>query len=260
MQFRRRWLQTISILAALLVLTGCESPVTGSAGEGHVTREPAEAPAKPSPTSQTQPSAQPVVLLPDGEPPQEGWPTVVMLHGYRSNERDFVPVGRLAAAEGLAAVSLPAPFERGEGHYHWKQGQPEHTHTYVQDVVAGLDATKEGLLDTRRLWLAGFSQGAMHSVHLASKHPDAYHGVLAISPAGWTAAPEAVANPDVRRDFVLVGGRAEKPRYRDSFRATRDILAASKLPLETIEHDGGHQFPPHWRAQFAKVFSTWASR
>lgn len=245
-------------LLALLVCAACESRPTQSVQQADTSAPSPARHAEADPTPDIQPPAAPVVLLPDGDSPDGGWPTLVMLHGYRSSQRDFVPVGQLAAAEGIAAISLPAPFERGEGHYHWKQGEPEHTHAYLQGVVGDLAEAKDGKLDTDRLWLAGFSQGAMHSVHLAAKYPDAYRGVLAISPAGWTPAPDSVVEPEVRRDFVVIGGRAEKARYRDSFFATRDLLTKSELPVEVIEHDGGHRFPPNWRAQFTRIFAAWA--
>lgn len=204
------------------------------------------------------PPADPVIVLPETEAPDGGWPLVVMLHGYRSNEADLVPVAQLAAAHNMAAISLPAPFESDTRQYHWKPGEPEHTHSYIQHTVERLTSGRSELFAAQPIWLVGFSQGGLHSVHLAAKYPDAYLGVLAISPAGFTNVPDTMAEPKTRRRFVITGGRAEKARYRASFAETREFIEDQKMPLEVIEHDGGHQFPPNWQQSFGDVFEAWA--
>ncbi len=197
------------------------------------------------------------VLLPDGQAPDSGWPTVVLMHGYRGNPEDVVPIARLARDSAMAAIVLPAPIERGAGHYHWKLGHPSHTHRYLQHHLERIARTRDVSMQTSHVWLVGFSQGGLHGLHLVAKHPDRYRGLFAISPAGWTDVPDEIEHPEETRRFVITGGKREPDKYRQTFLDTRTLLKSDDLPLEIVDHDQGHEFPPDWRTLARETFQTW---
>jgi predicted esterase len=221
------------------------SPTTGSSDTSKTRSDVPEMPVEST------------VLVPRGESPDSGWPTVVLMHGYRAGPDDLVPIARIARESGFVAISLPAPLERGAGHYHWKQGHPPHTHRYLQHHLAAIASSRKAELQTSRIWLVGFSQGALHGLHLVAKHPDRYRGLFAISPAGWTDVPDEIEHPEETRRFVITGGKREPDKYRQTFLDTRTLLKSYDFPLEIVDHDQGHEFPPDWQTLARETFQTW---
>lgn len=171
-------------------------------------------------------------------------PALVILHGYGSNQEDLSELGQLAQGLGWYALSVPAPEVLGPKRYSWPKNSPAITHAYIQAQL------KSYGLATRKIYLAGFSQGALHSAWLVADHPTQYAGVLAISPGGWVeGAPTLKAKTT---PLCLVGGRAEQTRHRAKLEALAQAWRAAGAPLKIWEHQGGHHFPPSWRSDFTQ--------
>lgn len=250
-------MRTILPALLLLVLCACQPP-----------RAPVErSPSSPAPPASPAPAVAP--LLPEApapprpprlvRAPRPATPPalVVMLHGFNSNEADLMPLAQLAADAGLDALSVPAPIVGGPGRFQWKRQDTAHTHAYLQAVVRAQRAAHPSL-PGGRVWLVGFSQGALHSAALVAQHPEHYRGVLGISPGGWASLPKQVVAPERKRPFVLTHGRAEIPRYRAVFDAIGALATSGEQPLTSALHEGGHRFPADWRTRFAAVFASWA--
>ncbi|AZD85196.1 alpha/beta hydrolase [Pseudomonas chlororaphis] len=116
-------------------------------------------------------------------------PLVIFLHGYGSNEEDL-----FGLKDGLPAdytyLSVRAPQTVEEGSYQWFHKQGEGAYDGVTAELA--DGAK--LIDefvrqavakyhTRadRVFLVGFSQGAIMSYELGLRHPQAVRGIAALS-------------------------------------------------------------------------------
>ncbi|AZE28977.1 alpha/beta hydrolase [Pseudomonas chlororaphis] len=116
-------------------------------------------------------------------------PLVIFLHGYGSNEEDL-----FGLKDGLPAdytyLSVRAPQTVEEGSYQWFHKQGEGAYDGVTAELA--DSAK--LIDafvrqavakyhTRadRVFLVGFSQGAIMSYELGLRHPQAVRGIAALS-------------------------------------------------------------------------------
>lgn len=249
----------IIALVTALALAACKAPEVPQTGVPAAPTQEREAPTTPTPPQPPRvdlpsPPADPIVAIPEGQPPEGGWPVVAMLHGYNSNQRDFGPVAELAATKGLAAVSLPGLIDNGSMRFQWKRGDAELTHAYVQATVAQSLKGKDVALD--RIWLAGFSQGALHSSILVLTHPESYRGALAIAPAGWTELPKA-ATVGAPRAVTVFTGRGEIPRYRAKTDEVAAMLKREGMLADLIEHRGGHNFPPGWRPKFEEIFASW---
>lgn len=173
-------------------------------------------------------------------------PALIILHGYGSNQEDLSELGELARSLGWYALSVPAPETLGPKRYAWPKNDPTITHAYLQAQLKAHD------LLARKIYLAGFSQGALHSAWLVAKYPEHYSGVLAISPGGWVDGEPSLSSKTT--PLCLVGGRAELPRHRAKFEALARSWRAAGAPLKLWEHQGGHHFPSSWRADFSQCF------
>ena len=120
----------------------------------------------------------------------ENPPVLILLHGVGSNERDLFSIaGKLP--EEFLVLSLRGPYRLGPQRYAWyqvdfKSGKPAITH----DQEA---ASRELLMnfinqmgehhhfDPQRIFIGGFSQGAIMSLGLGLIHPGLFKGIIAIS-------------------------------------------------------------------------------
>lgn len=113
-------------------------------------------------------------------------PGLLMLHGRGADEHDLLGLAG-ALDPRLLVVSARAPRPLGPGH-HWYElgevGRPEPEtfgrslallHEFIPEVVAGYD------IDPGRLFLLGFSQGAMMSGAVALTRPDLAAGAVLLS-------------------------------------------------------------------------------
>jgi predicted esterase len=186
----------------------------------------------------------PTVLLrvPEGTPPERGWPVIVLLHGYGVTKEDFDALADACAREGVAAIALDAPRLLGEGTRSWGRSSVR-THRYLG---AQLDSLRtDSRLDLSRPHLGGFSQGAAHALALVIEHPEDYAGILAISPAG-PALPDAWNGDAHPHPLFLMYGERERDGIRDTARAARRLWESSGRAVRVHAHRGGHHFPDDW--------------
>jgi len=118
-------------------------------------------------------------------------PVLFILHGYGSNEEDLFDLAQ-TLDERLTVISLRAPIALAEGSYCWYSlgRDKNNTLTYNYEEAGRakksvmnfiLSICKTMRLDSTRVFLMGFSQGAMLSYDLALSYPGKIKGVLALS-------------------------------------------------------------------------------
>lgn len=126
-------------------------------------------------------AVSPAVRADEGPPPG-----LLLLHGRGADERDLLGLAP-ALDPRLLIVSARAPLPLGWG-YHWYElgeiGAPESESfgrsldllaAFIPTVVTGFG------IDPRRLFLLGFSQGAMMSGSIALTRPDLAAGAVLLS-------------------------------------------------------------------------------
>jgi phospholipase/carboxylesterase len=194
-------------------------------------------------------------------------PLLMLLHGVGSNERDLF---RLAPAlDGrFRVLSVRAPLVRAEGSYAWFV--PTFTATGIQIDPAELDASRKTLItfiesavrafaaEPERVYLLGFSQGAIMSLTLALTEPERLAAVVAI--AGrippevlpWAAPPERTT----RLPLLLEHGRQDTVLPITWAHAARPILEAQRLALDYREYDAPHTITDHMLADAAAWLSA----
>lgn len=117
-------------------------------------------------------------------------PLLLLLHGYGANERDLFDLADLAD-QRFHVISARAPLALPWGGFAWYHlgGAPGRLLPDAASRAAAIDllerfvatlAERTGT-DPRRLYLLGFSQGAIMSLALATRRPELVAGVVALS-------------------------------------------------------------------------------
>jgi phospholipase/carboxylesterase len=200
--------------------------------------------------------ALPLVYLEYGprQPAPEGKkpPLLLMLHGVGANERDLYPLAPELDPR-LQILSLRAPLTRGPNSYAWFtvaflptgfKIAPEQLDASRKRVVEFIHASvKRYDADPERVYLLGFSQGAITSLAVALTEPELLAGVIALSGRippevePWIVAPERMAGLPV---FLAHGRQDSVIPYEWAERA-RPILERQQVALEYHAYDMEHQ-------------------
>ncbi|MBS1978970.1 MAG: prolyl oligopeptidase family serine peptidase [Bacteroidetes bacterium] len=117
-------------------------------------------------------------------------PVLILLHGVGSNERDLFSVaGKLP--EDFLVLSLRGPYRIGPQRYAWyqvdfKSGKPAITHDQEaasRELLMNFieEMGERHQFDPQRIFIGGFSQGAIMSLSLGLIHPELFKGIVAIS-------------------------------------------------------------------------------
>ncbi|WP_273822820.1 MULTISPECIES: alpha/beta hydrolase [Pseudomonas] len=132
----------------------------------------------------------PLTYLEQAEPDTRDQPLVIFLHGYGSNEDDLFGI-RESLPDNYTVLSVRGRLELSSGGYQWF-----HKRTDAAQYDGNSDDLKlsaEALTDfvqrvtekyhTRpeKVFLVGFSQGAMMTYEVALRHPEVLHGIAALS-------------------------------------------------------------------------------
>lgn len=183
----------------------------------------------------------------DGKPP-----LLLLLHGVGSNERDLFGLAPYLD-ERFLIVSARAPITLNYGGYGWYPVQftPSGFHIdakllldsqkvlmrFIQAAVEAFDA------DPQRVYLMGFSQGAIMSLNTMLTQPEAISGVVAMSGRLIDDLRETWAAPERLDGFpvLVVHGIRDEVITIDMGRAVRDDLATLPLKLTYREYPMGHQ-------------------
>lgn len=165
-------------------------------------------------------------------------PLVIFLHGYGANEDDlFVLREHLPARYSYLSVQAPMPL--GEGRYQWfsktsgdgpydgVEEEVSRSLTRLRTFVAKAGAKYQ--VAPNRIYLVGFSQGAMMSYELALRYPQAVAGIAALSgklTAGLQAALPGLKGFDALTVFIGHGTADPVLTYQDATDARHALLKA----------------------------------
>lgn len=117
-------------------------------------------------------------------------PMLILLHGYGSNEEDLFTLAS-SLPEELLIISVRAPISIGDGQFAWynlrfENGKPVYNSSETdisrQQIISFIEDMKhKHHPDPSRIFLCGFSQGAIMSYSVALNRPDLVKGVAAMS-------------------------------------------------------------------------------
>lgn len=180
-------------------------------------------------------------------------PLLLLLHGVGSNEEDlFGLVDYLD--ERFFIVSARAVYTLGYGSYGWFHLQftetgpvilePEEPERSRLALLGFIDEVVEAYgLDGERVYLMGFSQGAIMSISLALTEPEKLAGVVAMSGRTLPELLPKMAAPERLRGLpmIVVHGTGDEVLSIEYGRNTRDILSTLPVELSYREYAMGHQ-------------------
>jgi phospholipase/carboxylesterase len=181
-------------------------------------------------------------------------PLLIALHGYGANKQQMLREAQAIAPEGFALVSLQGahqhlkeakepggPLRFGFGwltNFHPEESLAMH-HRALLDIIDSL--THEGIVDTKRIFLLGFSQTCALNYRFAFTQNDLLRGVIGICgglPGDWeTSELYKQTNAAV---FHLAGEQDEfytPERVKDYAR----YLGQRARVVEFKSYDAGHE-------------------
>ena len=117
-------------------------------------------------------------------------PLVILLHGYGSNEEDLLGLSQFFPSDYLV-LSARAPYKADVGGYQWFEreiingkysGKPEHIAHSKNLILKFVDeAIKKYRVDQNKVYLVGFSQGAMMCYEAGTSAPAKIKGIGVLS-------------------------------------------------------------------------------
>ena len=185
-----------------------------------------------------------VVAFPTEVPEGSTLPAMIFLHGFGDHHRSYIGRIHELKKHNFVGIAVSGTMPFCEDSLRWNQLDVESTHEAIQAAIKRHVA--EGVpLDESRIYLTGFSQGALHASKLLALYPDAYRGGIALSIGG---SQELVAPIDVDKKRPLFGvwGTAEHPGNIALMEEARELWGAAALPWREHTHDGQHHFPGDW--------------
>lgn len=111
-------------------------------------------------------------------------PVIILLHGYGSNESDLFELKDLFPGK-YTIVSVRAPYAvSGQGFQWFALGAPDskeifHSRELILKFISEISGKYN--IDSRNIYLIGFSQGAMMSYDVGLSHPDKIKGIAPLS-------------------------------------------------------------------------------
>jgi len=197
----------------------------------------------------------------------EGAPLLLMLHGYGSNEKDLLGVAPMLDGR-LRIMSLQAPLQMGYEMYGWFPIEFTDNGITVDREAAGraLDILREFLRETieacrpagGKVFLMGFSQGAVMNYLTAFSEPGLLHGVIALSGQLPDVRPDAgsLASELKELPFLVVHGLYDDVLPIDKGREADRWLRSNVSNLTYREYPMGHEIDE----AALDLTSSWLSR
>jgi phospholipase/carboxylesterase len=170
-------------------------------------------------------------------------PLLVLLHGFGANEQDLLPIAARLDPR-LAVASVRGPYQVRPGSYSWLNGNTadelDKTRRMVIDCIDQV-ADSTGA-DRGRVYLAGFSQGAMLTLAIALTEPEKIAGAAVLSGRLAAAVRDTHAAPERLLGFpILVTHGMDDQQI--PVRSARDIRQALKpmgVAVDYHEFESGH--------------------
>ena len=190
----------------------------------------------------------------------ENPPLLILLHGYGSNDDDLFSFASELPKE-LLIISARAPLSLGYGSYAWYSINLEMNFDGTTDKRSNLDEARESLVkieefieeikgkynvNREKVFVLGFSQGAILSYALAMRNPKKINNILALS--GYInkeLIPKDLAPETCKElNFFISHGTVDQVLPIDWSRESLPILDSLKINYIFNEYSVGHGVNP----------------
>ena len=179
-------------------------------------------------------------------------PLLILLHGVGSNERDLFELAPLLD-ERLLILSARGPLERGPGGYAWFEVtftpggptiNPAQAEASRQALIRFIDEAVAAYgADPARVYLMGFSQGAIMSASVALTAPELVAGAVLMSGRILPEIRPELAEPARLARPCWIGSTASAVpcTSRMGSPASRALLESLPVDLDYREYPQGHE-------------------
>ena len=179
-------------------------------------------------------------------------PLLMLLHGIGSNEHDLYGLAPFLD-ERFLVISVRATNTLGPGSYAWfevdftAQGpviNPEQAEISRKTLITLLnEAVTSYGADPERVYLMGFSQGAIMSASVALTQPELVAGVVMMSGRILPEIQPLIAPKEelAGLPFIVVHGTADTVLPITYGRASRELLSSLPVELTYHEYSMGHE-------------------
>ena len=180
-------------------------------------------------------------------------PVLVLLHGVGSDERDLLSLAPMLDPRFLI-LSVRSPVKLEQGGYGWYRltFTPRGPQMDAAEAAAGLDTLTEFVravptaygAAADRVYLAGFSQGAIMSLALLLTEPELVAGAALMSGRVLPGVRERIARPESRlagKPVVAVHGLHDPVLPISDGRAIRELLSSLPVDLTYREFPMAHE-------------------
>src|SRR2546421_4028517 len=193
-------------------------------------------------------------------PPSPSAPLLVALHGYGASKWHALREAKMIAPAGFALAGLQGPHQHlrepkeNGGPLRFGFGwltnyRPEESvvihHRALIEMIDAL--TNENVIDSKQIFLLGFSQSCALNYRFAFTHPNILRGVIGICgglPGDWETSQ--LYQPTGAAVFHLAGERDEY--YGPAqFKDYADQLHTRARDVEFRSYDAGHEISPAMR-------------
>lgn len=190
------------------------------------------------------------LLVPDSE--EVAFPLLIALHGGGGNKEWNLKDWEVARERGWLVLSPQATHSIFPNGYWWAD-DPEQG---LRDIQLHLQGILQNYpVDTKRVVLAGMSQGSGMAIYAALSGRIPVRGFLSVA-VGWPDPKKmeflVPHTRDVRGYFVI----GEKDRTLQDAREIQNILRKKNILFEEEVHpDLGHEFPPDLQKSFDQAIN-----
>lgn len=179
-------------------------------------------------------------------------PLLLLLHGIGSNEYDLYGLAPFLD-ERFLIISARAPNTLGPESYAWFEADftpqgpvinPEQAEASRKTLIAFLnEAVTAYRADPKRVYLMGFSQGAIMSASVALTQPELVAGVVLMSGRILPEIQPLIASHEELDGlpFLVVHGTADMVLPITHGRASRQLLSSLPVELTYHEYPMGHE-------------------
>ncbi len=191
-------------------------------------------------------------------------PMLLLLHGLRSNEDDLISLANVLDKR-LLVVSARAPFDEGGDKYKWYdyqrigQGkakidkvQAEQSRKLVIKLIDQLVAAYG--VDSKQVFVGGFSQGAMMSYSVGLSVPEKVKGIIAFSGKIPDEIETVIADKSELSDlsvFISHGKQDPILPFKDAL-SDQQFLENMNIKTSFHEYDSKHSLSRQNIADFAR--------
>ncbi len=245
------------LLGAAGFAGACASPEGETTVSDGVLRVRPSAPATPGVRSgefRFEEAPRPLAFIPASLDRTKPAPMILLLHGAGGKGdrllRRFQP---MAEARGVILLAPDSALKTWDAIRGMQYGTAPAFGVDVGRVEQSLALMfAEATIDSKRLAIAGFSDGASYALSLGLRNTGLFSHIIAMSPGG-VAPFEGRANARV---FVSHGRKDSILSYDNTAKGIVPGVHALGLPVEFVSFDGAHELrEPEMRAAFDWFFA-----